>query len=61
MYTDVTLSKTLSESFKKERSKDKTQDYEFSIIVGTQMSWPFLPIKGYTLSGEVSEATNGYT
>jgi cullin 1 len=57
MYTDVALSKTLSEKFRKSRSLS----YEFSIIVGTQMSWPFLPMKGYSLPREFLQSFESFT
>ena len=50
MYTDVNLSKKLSEEFRKPPAR---LDFDFSIIIGTSSSWPFNSVKGYILSKEV--------
>ncbi|XP_075243369.1 cullin-1-like [Convolutriloba macropyga] len=49
MFTDVNLSKKLSEEFKKPPA---TMEFDFSIIVGTSASWPFNNVKGYILPKE---------
>ena len=51
MFTDVNLSKKLSEEFKKPPA---TMEFDFSIIVGTSASWPFNNVKGYILPKEVT-------
>ena len=51
MFTDVNLSKKLSDEFK---NPSVVLDFDFSIIVGTSASWPFNTVKGYMLPKEAS-------